>query len=493
MQKRPRLYYDTECKICTVFAETVESSATAPLIIPAQANTESAPADTATLLMDIHLVDSDGTVRTGADAVLTTLSYNHTWLTPVTKLFRLPLFKTIAHIGYRLVSKRRKLLFGNEYSRTYWLFLLTNLGLLAGILLTLPTWIGDRTYPTSPLVPIFAGSELITSLASLILILTLTTALFATKQFHRYTLTAASVLFFLVLCDITRLQPWVLHYGAMLALLSTWRVHLPTSSARILNSALFILVGIYLWSGLQKMNTAFFLETFPWFTEPLWSNFGEAGAYAMLAFGVFVPFIEAGFALGLLTKSFRRLSLLLIAAMHTLVISAVMFGHGWNSSVWPWNIIMLTTAIVLFAGNRATFSSLLQQAKHNLLALVTISVFIIMPLGNIFGQVDHYLAWSLYSGHVPTAHLTAPVELVTILAPQVSYIPSEDNTGTIPFVRYAESTLNVVPYPEERVFLSIFGTLCERYQNDAASMLLTVETRPFFTSHLITTHSYTCP
>ncbi len=489
---RIHIYYDGECKMCTAFANTVSSNDNQATLVDAQTATLTS-LKKEDLLYTIHLVEGDGKVRTGPDAVLTAFSRIYSWLTPLAQLFRLPVFNWFASFVYFYISARRKYLFGGDSSRLFWLFLITNIGLLAGVILSLPLWESIRSYPTIAVLPSFSFLQPYTSLLTAFLLASLTLGILLTKQFRWFALASAIFLAMLFTLDITRLQPWVWHYLATLLVLSFWLPHSPLRNTKLLDAARYIVVGIYFWSGLQKINTAFFLETFPWFTEPYWSHFGITGQYAVLIIGIFVPFFESAFALGLLTKRFRKISIIGSAIMLLVVMSCLVFGHSWNTSVWPWNLAIFGMVLILFLGLPDTFGTILNRTKSNLFAIIAIALIILAPLGNFFGLTDHYLAWSLYSGHVPTATLIASPQTILAIAPNARFTPIINSEAvSVEFTQLSTASMNVVPYPEVWVFESIFETLCQEYKTDT-NLLLTIDTRPFFNSLQIKSKDYTCP
>ena len=206
-----------------------------------------------------------------------------------------------------------------------------------------------------------------------------------------------------------------------------------------------------------------------------------------------MPFIESAFALGLLTKRFRKISIIGSAIMLFVVMSCLVLGYGWNSSVWPWNLAIFGMVLVLFLGLPDTFGTILNRTKSNLFAIIAIALIILAPLGNFFGLTDHYLAWSLYSGHVPTAILKASPETIAIIAPGVKSTPIPDSKAVlVDFVHLSTASVRVVPYPEIWVFESIFEAICQNNKTDV-HLSLTIETRPLFKSHLIKSKDYTCP
>lgn len=97
--------------MCTSFARNVREHSPEQELIDATGTLDAfAPAPREQLMKEMHLVDSDGTVRTGPDAVLTSLSYRNRLYVPISRLIRIWPFSLVARMMYRLVAKHRHLL-----------------------------------------------------------------------------------------------------------------------------------------------------------------------------------------------------------------------------------------------------------------------------------------------------------------------------------------------------------------------------------------------
>src|SRR6185437_2081647 len=72
--------------------------------------------------------------------------------------------------------------------------------------------------------------------------------------------------FLLVFFDINRLQIFYYQYIVMLITLGlfSWNYKDSSRAQAILNSCRLIIVCIYFWGGLQKINLYFVLFSFPW-------------------------------------------------------------------------------------------------------------------------------------------------------------------------------------------------------------------------------------
>src|SRR5205809_971107 len=82
---------------------------------------------------------------------------------------------------------------------------------------------------------------------------------------RRWWAVAATVLALILAADDqSRWQPWFYQYVTMLAALAVAR-----DVGDTLAAWRAVLVGLYLWSGIQKLNATFMTQLFPWLMEPL--------------------------------------------------------------------------------------------------------------------------------------------------------------------------------------------------------------------------------
>jgi hypothetical protein len=364
------------------------------------------------------------------------------------------------------------------------LWLISMFGLVSSMLLSHTAWSTVRTYPLIPIIQGFTASEVTQSALFILVVGMLLSGVFYTNLRRYLTTVALAALTLLVLLDITRLQPWVLHYVAILLLFSYIIPRKYVTTTQLLDAARIIVGGIYFWSGLQKINVRFFTEVFPWFTEALWKPFGDVGFTVIASIGLLVPIIEMSFAVGLFSKRLRTLSLVGSAVMLILVLSSIgPTGHAWNSSVWPWNIAIFGMVFILFAPLQTSLITFVRRQKTNIVAWAMFAVFWLMPIGSLFGMTDHYLSWSLYSGRVPEATLIGDQKILESISPAAA-------EGSVSFQRWAIADINIVPYPEERVFISVFEAIC----SDPAfvELELQIRTPRLLQSHIQEEQFITC-
>lgn len=385
------------------------------------------------------------------------------------------------HFGVRHIKNS----FALPSSRFTALLQITALGLFSGLMITHAAWGLERTYPLSPIIAGFVLPGFVHTGLFYLLLGSLLAVIF-TRHFRTVTfLTTLFSLLILITLDITRLQPWILHYAAVMLIGFLSFTHVKNNPQKGLDAAAILIGGIYFWSGLQKINAAFFLEVFPWFTQNLFAAFGTFGITLAGTLGFFVPLFEVGFALGLFTKRFRTISIIGSLSMLFIVLYSLgPWGQSWNDAVWPWNIVICFSVLLIFLHNRDTFATFLARQRRNWLAGIVFILIWIVPTGNLFGLTDHYLAWSLYSGRVPTAALVGNQEFLNSLSERAE-------SGELQFHHWSTSNMHLVPYPEERVFVSIFTQLCRQYPEQDLS--LTIDIPRFFISTDSKQEAFICP
>ena len=380
------------------------------------------------------------------------------------------------------------------------------LALLLQILLTINLWLPiDRTFPMVSLLesmPVrygFGGDLLLLILlvASSILLLFL-----PTSRFGLLGLSFALGAF--VLEDIARLQPWIWLYVAILWLIPKPPRRRPFGDElsergreRIRRGAIFptdadigtlrlrlrvILAGLYVWSGVWKLNPAFAREVVPRFFEA----FGLGGIPVELpAIAWTIPLVEivAG-ALLFFTRT-RRVATLLLISLHLLIILALSV-MGWNIVVIPWNISMILLLLICRIPDWTTGRTLLRPSPG---LVVAVLLFWALPSLRLLGFGDAWLSGELYSGNNIEAvfiyHASDRVNVPPV-DPSVLYTRPGTDQEFLSLNGWSVSELNVPMYPEERYALRLAAPLCRSIDRpDAASVRVSI--RHPFTSreHLV--------
>jgi hypothetical protein len=332
-----------------------------------------------------------------------------------------------------------------------WLRLALAAALIAGLVLSPNLWVSStRTYPLTPLwdlvPPLPYPADY--ALFGLFVALAAGVGIARGQTLGWLAAVALAAVAFLVLGDISRLQPWLYQYSFMLVALCLYGWgRVGTQDA--LNACRLIVVATYLWSGLQKANAGFFELTYPWLVGPLTERLPDWAGSALLSGAYAVPVVEAVIGVGLLTRRFRKLAVVGAVLMHAFIMVCVgPWGHDHNTVVWPWNFAMVAFVLVLFwrPPDEPSPSTILVPGRTlspgSALRATVLVLFVFMPLFSFFGLWDSYLSSSLYSG-------------VTKRGDVLEWDGSDWRRTGIQNLALQE--LNTPPYPEERVFKSVFA------------------------------------
>jgi hypothetical protein len=310
--------------------------------------------------------------------------------------------------------------------------------MLAGLLLSPKLWLSSRLYPQTP---IWSGLHPIPPPFDRVVYVALLLSLLVAAVKPRATVVFLGLAGVLVAFDQSRLQPWFYQYCFMLLALS-----LPLGGENICR---LIVVSIYFWSGLQKLNGGFAGDAFPWLVEPLkiipaWVGFG-------------VPFLEAGLAIALLFHRTRRAAVVFAVCMHGAILLAIgPLGQNHNTVVWPWNVAMAASVILLFWNEDFVWP------KRGLVPAVVLVLVTVAPALSFAGAWDNYLSWALYSGNKDEADLYFNDAVYDKLPESLQdYVTDEgpDRDG-LNIGEWSFGELNVPAYPERRVYLQVQRSLC---------------------------------
>jgi hypothetical protein len=194
------------------------------------------------------------------------------------------------------------------------------------------------------------------------------------------------------------------------------------------------------------------------------------------------PFVQVAFGIGLLTRSFRRLSLIFAVAMHLFILT--MFGPAgldWNQIVWPWTAAMAIFDVLLFSG-ATEFSWRKIAWSRDLGHVAAVVLFAILPGLSFFNLWDSYLSAALYSGNLTEAQIyLSDAGKASLPAPiMLRLVRTSPNTNVLNLQRWAIEELNVTPYPETRVYKAIARQVCRSLRDPTQLVLIVREQRMFF-------------
>ena len=329
---------------------------------------------------------------------------------------------------------------------------------------------------------------------------------------------AATVAWFLwmIVQDITRLQPWMYFYLLALGLLLYGVPNRNYLSPKI--ALRWLLAAVYCWGGFNKMTPYFTEDNFPWFCEAFyWTK--PMGAWPAAGYGV--ALVELLFAPGLLWRTSRPVFRWVVPGFHLFIVVALSpLGLDWNAVVIPWNVAMGGMAWVLFGpslspqGISSAFRNLeigyslleigysdkekrsgisnIQQGISNFqvvsreliglslqgagLGLLTLAW--LLPLFNIFHLWPEPLSWKMYSNTQTEAtyfQSTAPGSEGTLQ--RVWDKHAYDNGRKLLLDDWAFEELRVPVFNSRQTFIQLARYLCVQNKppDNSGLLLLSVE------------------
>ena len=332
------------------------------------------------------------------------------------------------------------------------------IGLLLSMLCSYNLWGGQRWFPVCPVFKGFSISppyDYILLGVEIILIFFLVTV--SKPRLVIFLILVLNLIY--VLLDQNRLQPWFFIYNSFLVVLLfyNWRI----DNINNYNSFFIILqlcfAAVYVYSGLQKFNPGFINDTYPWFIKPLTNFVSERQMNTLYKTGYVIPIIEIFIGFGLLIKPLRFIAVPLVILLHVIILILMgPFGNNYNPVVWPWNLMMIILAVLLFSGKtNERFFSISHLFKQPVFYLV-MTLFWILPAFNLVGKWETYLSFSLYSGNNNNAKILLSDEAYNRLP---FYIRHYAHNQSGQYLLYPKEwclyELKTPLYPEKRIFENV--------------------------------------
>lgn len=322
--------------------------------------------------------------------------------------------------------------------------ILAILSTLAMMLYAPDLWITDKNFPviplfdwipipTSPFDTIFAGIFFVSQVVYV----------FKPKRWLGWLVLLLYV--FLAFVDQNRLQPYF--YQSFLTILAIIIFPKNTNSKKILHAIILIFLATYFWSGIQKLNGIFYEE----WMGALLKHFSFIPEVLLQYFTYAVPWLEALLGVSLLFNKTRRLGVIGILSMHSIIIVMLLYlGYGFN--VIPWNVQNIVSALVIFWFLKTDsvfefFKGIISPQK----GLIFFFTFI-LPFSNLFGYWDHLLSFSFFTSKLDYYYIQVDNSLKDKLPKEVQkYYRSNENMTVIYLNEWAGDVNKVLLYPQPRV------------------------------------------
>jgi len=274
----------------------------------------------------------------------------------------------------------------------------------------------------------------------------------------------------LVSLDQHRLQPWVVQFllFGLFALFASGEV--------FLRGARWMVIAIYLWSAISKMDVTFLSQQGQLFLNGLLDPLGIDHTYWSPAFK---QRIAAGFPAGelltallLLSPRTRRWGLVLSVLLHTVLIGILAFGLGHEWGVLIWNVYFILQNLILFRPisriRPATVSETPFMVRRSWNWSWGIPLFAITyPALELAGACDHWPAWGVYCARPAQVKILIPDYATENLPDQLKShlgLPAPlDERLPLSLDAWCFETRRCPIYPQERYRLALAVALLKSH------------------------------
>lgn len=332
-------------------------------------------------------------------------------------------------------------------------------GLFFSILLSYNLWAGQRYFPKTPL---FDNLSTLAAPYDYIHLVVLLSLLFFSFISSSKTPIVLLILFSVYLCidDQNRLQPWFYNYILILAIWLFYkkRVDEPNNYTTVFISIQVLVALVYVFSGLQKINSHFVPETFSWMISPLSQVLNPRQMDIVLHSGKLIPYIEILLGVGILIKPARYIVLPLIVMMHVFILLMLgPIGKSYNFVVWPWNVMMIILNLLLFASVKLERFFDISFLFKGICFYIVITLMLIFPFFSFLNKYDSYLSSSLYSGNTHGCRIILSDNAYRKLPYYIrNFVTTDADYNILQVKKWALSELHAPCIPEYRAFETVY-------------------------------------
>ncbi len=280
-------------------------------------------------------------------------------------------------------------------------------------------------------------------------------------------ITSLIILFFFLLQDQNRLQPWVYIYILILIPYCISN-HFKNLEIDLLIPIKIILIATYFWSGIQKANVNFIEGVFVHILMDLFKIQSIETIRSVLPLGYIISFTEIFIAFSLMFKKLRNIGIALAICTHTFILLYTSpLGLNNNYIIYPWNVAMILLVITLFYKDNSNFKVFkLISIKTTFLNYFYFVLLGLLPILNFFEKWDDYLSFSLYSEKSKIFYIAVSDKYIGLLNHEFDdcFLKLDTNIQggkVIDVNKWSMKELNVPIYPEIRVFKKISKDFCK--------------------------------
>ncbi|MCI2228359.1 HTTM domain-containing protein [Polaribacter sp. MSW13] len=250
---------------------------------------------------------------------------------------------------------------------------------------------------------------------------------------------------FLAFIDQNRLQPYF--YQSFLTILTIVVFNKKSDKKKVVYAIMLIFFATYFWSGIQKLNDIFYIQ---WLSA-LNKHIHFIPQFFLKGFTYTVPWLEASMGVLLLFNKTRKLAVVSIVLMHS-IITILLFYLGYGYNVVPWNVQNILSIIVLFWSFKTENPLEIFTKYFNKQKILILVFTILLPFSNFFGFYDNLLSFSFFTSKLNYYYIEISDELDEKLPENIQQYYRFLNGKTIIYCNeWAGDVNKVLFYPEERV------------------------------------------
>ncbi len=311
------------------------------------------------------------------------------------------------------------------------------------LILSFPVWLSKRDFPVVPLFGKPLEFNYYIDIALLIL-LALFAIWFLFKEKSKGGLYFFLMYVLLSIFDQTRIQPFFFEFSIIILFYYLFK----NNFNHFKIAFLILMAGTYIWSGLHKINPIFY----NFWLGGLDKRIPFAPQFLRQIFTWIVPFIELSFGIALLFNKTRKLSIILLAIMHIMVLITLSIS-GVGFAVFSLNI--LNPLLLLMLCYNLRWSVININNNTNIKTKIIVVYAILLPALNLIGLYDHLLAFSYFSGKPNYCNIIFLNEKNIHKLPQSIKDITRVFNGKqyINVNEWSVKYVNVLCYPEKRVYL----------------------------------------
>lgn len=353
----------------------------------------------------------------------------------------------------------------------------TLIGWVATKCLTIRLWTGERNFPLAPVWEKLSAVPESVHFILFLLALTSMSKLFFKPERKGLVVIVLVTEILSCLLDQNRLQPWEYQFIFLLF------IYLTVKPGSVWPVCLILLSGLYTYSGLHKQN--------PDFIQVVWKDMichrylqltpSTSGQWFVQMSGYTIPQIELGAGLCLLAgERIRQQALSVLIAMHLVILIIIgPLGINHNPSVWPWNLVMMGSLLLLKYGSARPSNP---EEMSTAPAYIVWAFWILLPALSFVGLWDQYLSGNLYSGKLPRLSIcigdsSQARDMRKFFAPEPTRIGCRGEAA-ISVQQWALREIGVPPYPEKRIYRTIDNWWKKRFEQSGGELIYYRSTHP---------------